>query len=184
MTYLVFAYMGMLVPFAIFQPYKQKFFNCLDFLVIVLLVLITTLTQHLYAHLRIGIGFQIAAWIFTYTLVILPLLYMVGYVVYRSFFGSACCKKYCICKFKRTMPEDQSLSQSTGTRQRRREVSTSSEIPDRLENPHRYQDMSWSVADSEIDDPLQGDADADEHTSLIVRMNQVVNYGTNTEPTY
>ena len=53
-----------------------------------------------------------------------------------------------------------------------------------MENPHRYQDMSWSVADSEIDDPLQGDADADEHMSLIVRMNQVVNYGTNTEPTY
>ena len=183
-SYLLFAYNGMLVLFAIFQPYKQKFFNCLDFLVIVLLVLITTLTQHLYAHLRIGIGFEHAVWIFTYTLLFVPLLYMVGYVVYRSFFGSACCKKYCISKFKRTMPEDQLLSQSTGTRQRRREVSTSTEIPDRLENPHRYQDISWSVADSEIDDPLQGDADADEHMSLIVRMNQVVNYGTNTEPTY
>ena len=44
--------------------------------------------------------------------------------------------------------------------------------------------MSWSVADTDIDDPLQGDADTDEHTSLTVQMKQVVNYGTNTQQTY
>ena len=105
---------------------------------------------------------------------------MVGYVIYWSLFGSACCTKYCISKFKRTTPEGQPLTQSTETQQRRGEVSTSSEVPDRVENPHRYQHMSWSVTDT--DDPLQGDAD--EHTSLIVRMSQVVNYGTINEPTY
>ena len=110
----------------------------------------------------------------------LPLLYTVGYVIYWSLFGSACCKKYCISKFKRITPEGQPLTQSTETQQRRGEVSTSSEVPDRVENPHRYQHMSWSVTDT--DDPLQGDAD--EHASLIVRMSQVVNYGTINEPTY
>ena len=183
-TYLVFAYMGMLIVFIIFQPYKQKFFNCLDMLMIALLLLINSLMLYAYVHFTSHKSFPHSSLIGTYTVTFLPLLYMIGYVVYRSLFGSACCKKHCISKFKRTTPKDQPLSQSTGTQQRRREVSTSTEIPDRLENPHRYQDISWSVADSEIDDPFQGDADANEHTSLIVRMNQVVNYGTNTEPTY
>ena len=182
-TYLVFAYMGMLVLFVIFQPYKQKFFNCLDVLMIVLLVLINALSLYAYVSLLLG-SFPYLSLICTYILLFLPLLYMVGYVVYHSLFGSACCKKYCISKFKRTTPEGQPLTQSTGTQQRRRDISTTSEIPDRLENPHRYQDMSWSVADTEINDPLQGDADADEHTSLTIRMNEVVKYGTNTEPTH
>ena len=112
----------------------------------------------------------------------LPLVYMISYVVYRSLSGSACCKKYCASKFKRTTPEGQPLTQSTGTR--RRDISISSEIPDRVKNPQRYQDMSWSVADTNIDEPLQGDTDADEHTSLAVQMRQVVNYGTNDTPTH
>ena len=186
-TFLVFAYMGMLVLFAIFQPYKQKFYNCLDILMIVLLVLINALSLYTYVSLLLSShgSFPHFSLIFIYTLLFLPLLYMVGYVIYWSLFGSACCKKYCISKFKRMTPEGQPLTQSTGTQQRRREVSTSSEIPDRLENPHRYQDMSWSVADTEIDDPLQaGGTDTDEHTSLTIQMNQVVNYGTNTESTH
>ena len=185
-TYLVFANIGMLVLFVIFQPYKQKFFNCLDMLMIALLVLINVLSLYTYVSLLLSShgSFPYLTLIGTYTLMFLPFLYMVGYVVYRSLIGSACCKKYCISKFKRTAPEDQPLTQSTGTQRRRRELSTSSEIPDRVENPHRYQDMSWSVADTEIDDPLHGGPDADEHTSLTVRMSQVVNYGTNTEPTH
>ena len=184
-TYLVFAYIGMLLLFVIFQPYKQKFFNCLDVLMIVLLVLINSLMLYAYVHLISHRSFPHTSMIGTYILSLLPLLYMVGCVVYRSLFGSACCKKYCISKFKRITPEGQPLTQSTGTQQRRRrELSTSCEIPDRLENPHQYQVMSWSVADTEIDDSLHGGPDADEHTCLTMRMSQVVNYGTNTEPTH
>ena len=179
-TYLVFAYIGMLVLFVIFQPYKQKFFNCLDVLMITLLVLINSLMLYVYTRLISHRSFPHSSLICSYTLMFLPLLYTVGYVIYWSLFGSACCKKYCISKFKRITPEGQPLTQSTETQQRRGEVSTSSEVPDRVENPHRYQHMSWSVTDT--DDPLQGDAD--EHASLIVRMSQVVNYGTINEPTY
>ena len=184
-TYLVFAYMGMLIVFVIFQPYKKKFYNCLDVLMIALLLLINSLMLYEYMRLVSHGSFPHFSMVATYTLLFLPLTYMVGYVVHQSLIGSACCKKYCISKFKRTTPEGQPLTQSTCTKQRRREVSTSSEIPDRLENPHRYQDMSWSVADIKIDDPLQGGGpDADEHTSLTIRSNKAVNYGTNTEPTH
>ena len=182
--YLVFAYIGMLVLFVIFQPYKQKFFNCLDVLMIALLLLNNSLMFYAYVRLISHRSFPHSSMIGTYILLFLPLLYMVGYVVYHSLFGSACCKKYCISKFKRTTPEGQPLTQSTGIQQQRREVSTSSEIPDRLENPHRYQDMSLSVADTEIDDLLQGGTDVDERTSLTIQTNKAVNYGTNTEPTH
>ena len=182
--YLVLAYIGMLVLFIIFQPYKQKFYNRLDMLMITLLALINALSLYTYLCLFLNShkSFPYLSLIFTYTLMFLPLLYMISYVVYRSLFGSACCKKHCISKFKRTTPEGQPLTQSTGTR--RRDISISSEVPDRVENPHRYQHMSWSVADTDIDEPLQGDADTDEHTSLTVQMKQVVNYGTNTQQTY
>ena len=179
-TYLVFAYIGMLVLFVIFQPYKQKFFNCLDVLMIALLVLINSLMLYAYIRLVSHRSFPHSSMVCSYMLMFLPLLYMISYVVYRSLFGSACCKKYCISKSKRTTPEGQPLTQSTGTRRR----AISSEVPDRVENPQRYQDMSWSVADTDIDDPLQGDADADEHTSLTVQMSQAVNYGTNDTPTH
>ena len=180
-TYLVFAYIGMLVLFVIFQPYKQKFFNCLDMLMIALLVLINSLMLYAYIRLVSHRSFPHSSMVCSYMLMFLPLLYMISYVVYRSLYGSACFKKYCASKFKRTTPEVQPLTQSTGTR---RDISISSEIPDRVENPHQYQDISWSVADTDIDKPLQGDADADEHTSLAVRMSKAVNYGTNDTPTH
>ena len=83
----------------------------------------------------------------------------------------------------RSTPEGQPLTQSMDTHQRR-EGSTSFEFPDRVEHPNRYGDMSWSAADTEIDDSLRAGVDSDEYTFLNVRMNGVVNYGTNDIPTY
>ena len=176
-------YLCMLVLFAIFQPYKQKFFNCLDVLVVALLLLINSFTFYAYVHLKSQNGqhFMRKIWGLTYALILLPLVYMVGYVVYRSLFGLTCCKKHCI---KRSTPEGQPLTSSIDTHQIRREDSTASEFPDRVEHPDRYEDMSWSVPDAVIDDSLQASVDSDERTSLNVRMNGVADYGTNDKPTY
>ena len=173
-------YIGMLVLFAIFQPYKQKIFNCLDVLVVAILLLINSLTLYAYVHLKLQNGKHLLrrSWGLTYALFFLPLVYMVGYVVYRSLFGLTCCKKHCI---KRSTPEGQSITQSMDTHQGRRE---GSEFPDRVEHPKRYEDMSWSAADTEIDDSLRAGVDSDERTFLNVQMNGVVNYGTNEKPTY
>ena len=190
MTYCLFffpslgtTYIGMLVLFAIFQPYKQKIFNCLDVLVVAILLLINSLTLYAYVHLKLQNGKHLLrrSWGLTYALFFLPLVYMVGYVVYRSLFGLTCCKKHCI---KWSTPEGQPLTQSMDTHQREREGSTSSEFPDRVEHPNRYEDMSWSAADTEIDDSLRAGVDSDERTFLNVQMNGVVNYGTNEKPTY
>ena len=51
------------------------------------------------------------------------------------------------------------------THQGRRE---GSEFPDRVEHPNRYEDMSWSAADTEIDDSLRAGVDSDERTFLLM----------------
>jgi len=57
---------------------------------------------------------------------------------------------------------------------------TSLEIPDCVENPQWYQEMSWSMGDTGIGSSLLKEStDADEHTSLTMhsQMNPVTNYG-------
>ena len=89
------AYVCILILFAIFHPYKQQYFNCLDVLVVALLTVINSMMLYSYVYSRTSHKLAHNNWIILYVLLFLPLLYMVGYVVYRSALALNCCKTHC-----------------------------------------------------------------------------------------
>lgn len=74
-------YIGLL---ALLQPYKNKFYNYVDILILVNLTILNTLSLYLYEFAQNNPGVRLPFGIFMvqYVLVFLPLIYMVGYVIW------------------------------------------------------------------------------------------------------
>jgi len=74
--------MGILV--AIFQPYNEKFLNHVDTMIFSNLAILNTLSMYMFFNSKVGYDSSIAVFVIQYCLTFLPLVYMIGYVIFYT----------------------------------------------------------------------------------------------------
>ena len=147
-TYTVF-----ILIFVIFRPYKKDRYNILDPIFIAILAVSCTATGVMYIILFIYKYLPNPVWYFTYALLYIPTLYMTGYIIYWFCTHSRYIQTHCISKLNRRNQADSSSGDYTLMDQASIPTSFSlhaSDIPDRLQNPHHYEDLSYEVHKNEL----------------------------------
>ena len=136
-----------IVVFVILRPYKKDRYNVLDVAFLLILAITSITAVYLYIHLFMYKTFLNALWYFTYALLHIPSLYMAGYIIYWFCTHSRCIQTHCISKMNQRNQIDGSLSHYTLMDQASHPTTFSllnvSDIPDRLQNPHRYEDLLY-----------------------------------------
>ena len=154
------------------RPYKKNFYNILDGVFMSILVTTQAMTVYLFYHASAFNKVPENAWYFTYSIQHIPTLYMILLVTYLVSFRMRCVKRFCLTHFSgRSLffknddafsdknspksplinydwPSSSSLvipSPSSPFTQSR----NISDIPDRVENPQRYEQLadSWQYPD-------------------------------------
>ena len=179
------------------RPYKKNFYNILDGVFMAVLVTTHAMTVYMFYHAMALNEVPKKVWYFTYSIQHIPTLYMILLVVYLVSFRMRCVKRFCLNHFggrslffkneafndKNSLksplvnydwPSTSSLvipSPSSPHAQTR----CISDIPDRVENPHRYEPLmdSWQYSHK---GSLQ---DFSEVVDSKKRKN-VIGYGSNT----
>ena len=141
-TYTVF-----IVVFVILRPYKKDRYNVLDVTFLLVLAITSTTAVYLYIHLFMYKNFLNGLWYFTYALLHIPTLYMAGYIIYWFLAHSRYIQTHCISKLNQQNQADGSPGHYALMDQASHSTTFSlldvSDIPDRLQNPHRYEDLSY-----------------------------------------
>ena len=147
-TFIIF-----IVVFVIVRPYKKDRYNILDVAFLLVLAITSTTAVYLYIHLFMYKYFLNGLWYFTYVLLHIPTLYMKGYIIYWFSTHSRYIQTHCISKLNRRNQADSSSGDYTLMDQASIPTSFSlhaSDIPDRLQNPHHYEDLSYEVHKNEL----------------------------------
>lgn len=164
---LTLTYMFFMLILMAQRPYKKNFYNVLDGVFMSILVTTHAMTVYLFYHASALKQIPIKVWYFTYAIQHIPTLYMILLVIYLVSFRMRCVKRFFLTHFSgRSLfykneafndknspksplihydwPSSSSLvipSPSSPHAQTR----SISDIPDRVENPHRYEPLvdSW-----------------------------------------
>ena len=164
---LTLTYMFFMLILMAQRPYKKNFYNILDGVFMSILVTTHAMTVYLFYHAVALDQVPKKVWYFTYAIQHIPTLYMILLVIYLVSFRMRCVKRFCLTHFSgRSLfykneafndknspksplmnydwPSSSSLvipSPSSPHAQTR----NISDIPDRVENPHRYEPLmdSW-----------------------------------------
>jgi predicted outer membrane repeat protein len=164
---LTLTYMFFMLILMAQRPYKKNFYNILDGIFMSILVTTHAMTVYLFYHAVALNQIPQTAWYFTYAIQHIPTLYMILLVTYLVSFRMRCVKRFFLTHFSgRSLffkndrfndenspksplinydwPSSSSLvipSPSSPHAQTR----NISDIPDRVENPHRYESLvdSW-----------------------------------------
>ena len=166
-TALQITYTVYILAFVIFRPYKKDRYNILDAVFITILAVISTTAAYIYTYLLSSTKFLNGLWYFTYALLHIPTLYMAGYIIYWFFSRSRCIQTHCIKKIGGILYHYTHLSQA-----RRPTTFSVSDFPDRVQNPHRYED-SPHLDDEDHENELPN---AGEHVSLLEEGRQRRHY--------
>ena len=166
-TALQITYTVYILAFVIFRPYKKDRYNILDAVFITILAVISTTAAYIYTYLLSSTKFLNGLWYFTYALLHIPTLYMAGYIIYWFFSRSRCIQTHCIKKIGGILYHYTHLSQA-----RRPTTFSVSDFPDRVRNPHRYED-SPHLDDEDHENELPN---AGEHVSLLEEGRQRRHY--------
>ena len=75
----------MITLVAVFQPYKKKYLNYVDTLIFANLATLNTLSLYLYVTSRNEQDPPVSAFVLQYALALLPLFYIIGFVIYYFF---------------------------------------------------------------------------------------------------
>ena len=164
---LTLTYMFFMLILMAQRPYKKNFYNILDGVFMSILVTTHAMTVYLFYHAAALNQIPHKVWYFTYAIQHLPTLYMILLVIYLVSFRMRCVKRFFLTHFSgRSLfykndafndsnspksplinydwPSSSSLiipSPSSPHAQAR----SISDVPDRVENPHRYKPLvdSW-----------------------------------------
>ena len=142
-----------IVMFVILRPYKRDRYNILDVAFLLVLAITSTTAVYLYIHLFMYKYFLNGLWYFTYALLHIPTLYMTRYIIYWFCTHSRYIQTHCISKLNRRNQADSSSGDYTLMDQASIPTSFSlhaSDIPDRLRNPHHYEDLGHEVHKNEL----------------------------------
>ena len=192
---LTLTYMFFMLILMAQRPYKKNFYNVLDGVFMSILVTTHAMTVYLLYH-AVALG-QIPkkVWYFTYAIQHIPTLYMILLVVYLVSFRMRCVKRFFLTHFSgRSLfykndafndsnspksplinydwPSSSSLvipSPSSPHVQAR----SISDVPDRVENPHRYEPLvdSWQY-------PPPRNADLQDFSGVVSKNSKnIPNYG-------
>ena len=146
-TILQATYTFFIVVFVILRPYKKDRYNVLDVTFLLVLAITSTTAVYLYIHLFMYKTFLNGLWYFTYALLHIPTLYMAGYIIYWFLTHSRCIQTHCISKLNKRNQADSSPGHYALMDQASHHTTFSllnvSDIPDRLQNPHRYEDLLY-----------------------------------------
>ena len=138
-------YILFMLLMVILQPYKKRFYNCLDAFFFGLYASTTAATLYLYARLVTTHKLYKAVFITVYIALFIPMIYMAGYVVYWFVHRSKWFQTHCIPRFRRnTVEEPEYIAVADDERDVLVTQTSISGLPDRLENPQRYEDCSLS----------------------------------------
>ena len=136
-----------IVVFVILRPYKKDRYNVLDVTFLLVLAITSTTAVYLYIYLFMYKTFLNGLWYFTYALLHIPTLYMAGYIIYWFLTHSRGIQTHCISKLNQRNQADSSPGHYALMDQASHPTTFSllnvSDIPDRLQNPHRYEDLSY-----------------------------------------
>ena len=142
-TSLVITYSILVLLVVILQPYKKKLFNVLDAVYFTASAIVTALKMYMYAKLAIEQHLPKVAFYLAYIILLLPMMYMAGYVVYWFVHRSKWFQTHCIPRFQRnTVEEPEYIAVADDERDELVTQTSISGLPDRLENPQRYEGHS------------------------------------------
>ena len=150
------------------RPYKKNFYNILDGVFMSILVTTQAMTVYLFYHASVFNNVPRTAWYFTYSIQHIPTLYMILLVTYLVSFRMRCVKRFCLAHFSgRSLffKNDDAFSDKTSPKSPvinydwpsssslvipspsspHAQSRSISDIPDRVENPQRYEPLvdSW-----------------------------------------
>ena len=143
-TILQVTYTVFILVIVIFRPYKRDQYNILDTVFISILAVSSATASYIYLHMLSYQNFLNELWYFTYALLHIPTLYMVGYITYWSCTHSRCIQTHCISKLKqRNQIDDETPDHYALMGQGSHPITVGlhgvSYFPDRLQNPYRYE---------------------------------------------
>ena len=172
-TALQITYTVFILVFVILRPYKKEQYNILDAVFITILAVTATTANYIYTYLLSYTKFLNGLWYFTYALLHIPTLYMAGYIIYWILIRSRCVQIYCIQKICQRNQVGGILYHYTHLDQARRPTTFSvSDFPDRVRNPHRYEDPSH-LDDEEHENELPH---VSEHVAFVEQGRQRGHY--------
>ena len=145
-TQLQTAYVIFVLTIVILQPYRKCFYNLLDGFFFALLAVTSGLSMYMYTTLLNNKELSKNTFYLTYALYFIPNIYMVTYVVYWLLMRSRWFKTHCLDslknRFQQHYEEDTISSQPLLEEEASVCTHTTSEVPDRLDNPDRYGNTS------------------------------------------
>ena len=174
-TLLQAAYVVFMLAVIILRPYKKEFYNVLDASFFAILAVTSGTTMYMYTALVETQVLPRKVFYLTYCLYLIPFIYMVTYVIYRLLMQSRWFQTHCIDKvkqyFQRRIEEDTISNEPSSDEEESDHTHTTSELPDRLDNPERYENNGDAFERS-----LPGWAS--EQVALRKTINWQANYGT------
>ena len=177
-TALQAAYVVFLLTIVILRPYKKEFYNFLDGFFFAMLAVTSATTMYMYTTLVDTKVLPEKIFYLSYCLYFIPFIYMATYLIYWLLMQSRWFQTHCIQRLKNwfqrhfdkvTVSNQALLDEEASIR-----TYTTSELPDRLENPDRYENTSNENGIFERSMPQW----ASEQTALRRPMTQPINYGT------
>ena len=183
-TELQTAYVVFLLTIVILRPYKKTFYNFLDGFFFAILAVSSGITMYIYTILVETNVMSKKLFFLTYAIQFIPSIYMVTYVVLWLLMKSHCFKTHCVNRlknrFQRHFEENIIENQVLLDEDASTPTYTTSELPDRLENPDRYESAGNGNNSFEGSTPQW----ASEQTTLRGEMAPIMNYGSAVEVTY
>ena len=170
---LTLTYMFFMLILMAQRPYKRNFYNILDGVFMSILVTTHAMTVYLFYHAVAFDQVPNKVWYFTYSIQHIPTLYMILLVIYLVSFRMRCVKRFCLNHFggrslffKNEAFNDKNSPKSPlinydwpsssslvlpSPSSPHAQIRHISDIPDRVENPHRYEPLmdSWQYPHKE-----------------------------------
>ena len=151
-TILIAVNASFLCIIAVFQPYKNGFYNFLDALIFLILTATNSNILYSFGYSQIHGELPNAIWPITYTFLLLPTVYMIIYIFYwiLTRFRARCCIMRGLRRrfftgndygYERITEETRTSHESSLTSIE----NLSDSFPDRLNNPYRYETQSRGI---------------------------------------
>ena len=141
-TLLQAAYIIFMLAIIILRPYKKEFYNFLDGFFFAILAATSGTTMYMYTTLVETQDLPEKVFYLTYCLYFIPMIYMLTYVIYWLLMQSHWFQTHCLEQvqnwLQRHTEEDTISNEPLLDEEASVQSYTTSEIPDRLDNPDRY----------------------------------------------
>ena len=165
--------------FSVIRPYREEWINNIDVTMLITLALITALSLYNLQLARIGQGINVWAFAIQFILIVMPLLYCIGYYCTLLWIRT---KSRCIDYVKRKLVSDNSALLDDGTEGSRHSLVDSTHVPNfldymentghmssrvRLSSPHKWNKNNHGNANHPQPGIINSNQSTSESTSLL-----------------